>query len=73
VAAFLDSYGDVHYTDLEIGMSGERRAFASWTFHGDDPAGKPLTYRGVDVFEFEGDHISIKDAYRKERAQPIGG
>jgi hypothetical protein len=49
------------------------RAFASWTFHGIGPAGEPMTYRGVDLFVFEGDLIAVKDAYRKERYAPIGG
>lgn len=72
VAAFLQSYGDVHYTDLEIVMA-DARAFATWTFHGISPEGEPMTYQGVDLFEFEGDRIAVKDAYRKERAEPIGG
>ena len=73
VAAFLATYGDVHYTDLVLGMSGDERAFASWTFHGIGPDGLPMTYRGVDLFRFEGDLIAVKDAYRKERSRPIGG
>ena len=73
VAAFLSSYGDVHYTDLVIGMSGEDRGFACWTFVGISPEGRPMTYRGVDLFRFEGDLIAVKDAYRKERSAPIGG
>ena len=73
VAAFLDNYGDVHYTDLVVGMSGNDRAFASWTFHGISPDGIPLTYRGVDLFVIDGDRIAVKDAYRKERSRPIGG
>ncbi len=73
VAAFLANYGDVHYTDLVVGMSGQDRAFATWTFHGTSPTGQPMTYRGVDIFEFEGDLIAVKDAYRKERSAPIGG
>jgi hypothetical protein len=72
VAAFLGTSGDVHYTDLRIGMV-EDRAFASWTFHGISPEGEPMTYRGVDFFEFEADLISVNDAYRKERSPPIGG
>jgi ketosteroid isomerase-like protein len=72
VAAFLANYGDVHYTDLRMGMSGDR-AFASWTFHGISPQGEPMTYRGVDLFEFDGELITVKDAYRKERSKPIGG
>ena len=74
VAAFLGAYGDVRYTDLVIGMADDgERAFASWTFHGVSPSGEPLTYRGVDLFVFDGDLIALKDAYRKERASPIGG
>jgi ketosteroid isomerase-like protein len=73
VAAFLGTYGDVSYTDLLIGMSGDDRAFASWTFHGISPEGQPMAYRGVDIFLFEGDLIVVKDAYRKERSAPIGG
>lgn len=73
VAAFLANYGDVHYTDLLIGTSGEDRAFASWTFHGISPEGQRMTYRGVDLFVFEDDLIAVKDAYRKERSAPIGG
>ena len=73
VAAFLGTYGDVHYTDLFIGMSGADRAFASWTFHGISPDSEPMTYRGVDLFVFDGDLIEVKDAYRKERSRPIGG
>jgi ketosteroid isomerase-like protein len=72
VTAFLANYGDVHYTDLNIGMAGDR-AFASWTFHGVSPAGEAMTYKGVDLFEFEGEMIRVKDAYRKERSTPIGG
>lgn len=71
VSAFLSTYGDVRYTDLSIVMAGER-AFAGWTFHGIGPDGQAMTYRGVDLFEFEGELISVKDAYRKERSSPIG-
>jgi len=73
VAAFVATYGDVRYTDLVIGMSGDDRAFASWTFHGIDPEGRAMTYRGVDLFVLEGDRIAMKDAYRKEHSNPIGG
>jgi taurine dehydrogenase small subunit len=71
VAAFLGTYGDVHYSDLRIGLEGDR-AFATWTFSGTNGQGEPVSYRGVDIFEFEGDLITLKDAYRKERSTPIG-
>ena len=72
IAAFLANYADVHYTDIRIAILGDR-GYATWTFHGVDPERGPMTYRGVDVFEFIGDHIAVKDAYRKERSRPIGG
>ena len=53
-------------------MAGAR-ACASWAFHGISPEGGSMTYRGVDLFGFEGDLISLKDAYRKVRSRPIGG
>ena len=71
VAAFLGTYGGVHYTDLQVVVTGDQ-GFASWTFSGTNGAGESVTYRGVDLFEFEGDLISLKDAFRKERSMPIG-
>lgn len=71
VAAFLGGYEGVHYTDLTIGFEGDR-AFASWTFSGTPHGRERITYRGVDLFEFKGDLISLKDAYRKERSTPVG-
>lgn len=72
VAAFLANYGDVYYTDLQVVVAGET-GYATWTFHGVDPERGSITYHGVDIFEFEGDLIAVKDAYRKERSRPIGG
>ena len=71
VAAFLDTYGDAHYTDAEIIIAGDR-GFATWTFHGTDRSGSQITYRGVDIFTFVGDQIRLKDAFRKERSKPLG-
>jgi beta-alanine degradation protein BauB len=72
IAAFLGTYPDARYTDVRILISGDR-GHARWTFHGTTREGKRADYRGVDVFEFEGDRIRLKDAYRKERSAPIGG
>ena len=41
VAAFLGTYGDVHYTDLVMGMDGDR-GFASWTFSATRPDGEQV-------------------------------
>lgn len=70
-AAFFAMYPDGHYTDIDIMVSGER-GIASWTFTGTPPSGAQMSYRGVDLFRFEGEHIALKDAFRKERSTPIG-
>jgi ketosteroid isomerase-like protein len=71
VAAFLGTYEGIRYTELVMGIDGDR-GWASWTFHGTRD-GQPMDYRGVDLFTFDGDRIVLKDAYRKERSRPIGG
>jgi ketosteroid isomerase-like protein len=72
VSAFLGTYPDASYTDQVVVISGDR-GYAQWTFAGTSKSGDHIRYRGVDVFEFDGDMIRVKDAFRKERARPIGG
>lgn len=72
VTAFLETYADAHYTDTTVLVDGDR-GHATWTFHGTTRDGRSVVYRGVDVFEFVGDRIALKDAFRKERSTPIGG
>jgi ketosteroid isomerase-like protein len=72
VAAFLATYPDGHYTDTDFVIVGSR-GFATWTFHGTTGDGDRIDYRGVDILEFEGDKIRVKDAFRKARTAPIGG
>jgi ketosteroid isomerase-like protein len=71
VTAFLSMYPDAHYTDARILLAGDR-GIAEWTFHGTTTSGTAVRYRGVDVFDFEGDKIRTKDAFRKERSSAIG-
>jgi ketosteroid isomerase-like protein len=71
VSAFLSTYPDAHYADTTVLIHGDR-GFAGWTFSGTAASGAVVTYRGVDIFEFVGDRIRLKDAFRKERSQPIG-
>ena len=70
-AAFFAMYPDGHYTDIDIQVNGNR-GIASWTFTGTPPNGVSMSYRGVDLFRFEGGHIALKDAFRKKRSTPIG-
>lgn len=69
--AFFDTYPDGHYTDIEVAVDGDR-GYAKWTFTGTPASGPKMSYRGVDLFEFVGDRIQVKDAFRKERSSPIG-
>ena len=68
---FFAAYPDGNYTDVRVFVDGDR-GMAQWTFSGTSATGERISYRGVDVFEFVGDLISLKDAYRKERSRPIG-
>ncbi|MGH7447145.1 MAG: nuclear transport factor 2 family protein [Longimicrobiales bacterium] len=70
VAAFLSAFADARYTDLRTFLVGDR-GVAEWTFSGTRADGEQITYRGCDVFEFAGDRIRMKDAFRKERAAPL--
>jgi hypothetical protein len=64
--AFLDAYPDGHYNDIRLYVD-EERGIAQWTF-----SGSGIRYRGVDIFQFSGGQIALKDAFRKERSEPIG-
>jgi hypothetical protein len=64
-------YPDARYSDVEVMVVGDR-GVSQWTFTGTPAIGPPVRYRGVDIFEFVGDRIRLKDAFRKERAKPIG-
>jgi ketosteroid isomerase-like protein len=72
VTAFLETYRRAYYTDTKLNLEGDR-GVAQWTFHGTTADGKEIRYRGVDILEFVGDRIKVKDAFRKERSAPIGG
>lgn len=71
LGAFLESHTDLAYTDVDVVIAGDR-GFALWTFSGTRLDDSHYTYRGVDVFAFDGELITRKDAFRKERAEPIG-
>jgi ketosteroid isomerase-like protein len=72
VTKFFETFPDCHYTDAWVTILGER-GFAGWTFHGTRRGGEAVSYRGVDIFEFDGDRIRLKDAFKKERIAPERG
>lgn len=71
IRAFMDTFPDGRYEDLQAFVAGNRGA-TQWTFIGTRRSGEVVVYRGADLFEFENDLITRKDAFRKELAPPLG-
>jgi beta-alanine degradation protein BauB len=52
--------------DTEVMVADDRGA-AEWTFRAKDDDGAAFEVRGCDLFEFDGDLIRVKNAFRKVR------
>jgi hypothetical protein len=63
---FFESYPDGIFSDSRVFVAGDRGA-SEWTFTSTGPDGTRASVRGCDLFEFVGDKISRKDAFRKQR------
>ena len=66
IQAFFDRYPDGEFGDTEVMVAGDRGA-AEWTFRAKTGDGEPFEVRGCDLFEFDGDLIRVKNAFRKLR------
>jgi ketosteroid isomerase-like protein len=66
IQLFFDRYPDGEFTDTEVMVAGSRGA-AEWTFRATGDDGEAFALRGCDLFEFDGDLIRIKNAFRKVR------
>jgi ketosteroid isomerase-like protein len=66
VTSFLERYPDGRFEDASAFVAGDRGA-SEWTFVFTGPEGTEVAVRGCDLFEFEGDRISVKNAFRKGR------
>jgi ketosteroid isomerase-like protein len=64
IQAFFDRYPDGEFADTDVIVAGARGA-AEWTFRAKDDDGQPFEIRGCDLFEFDGDLIRVKNAFRK--------
>jgi nuclear transport factor 2 (NTF2) superfamily protein len=62
---FFDRFPDGHFEDAELWVFDDDRAATSWTFTWTDEQGAKRAVRGCDLFEFEGDKIKQKNAFRK--------
>ena len=60
VRRFFERYPDGRFEDLTVFVAGDRGA-AEWTFLADG-----TQVRGCDLFEFDGDLIRTKNAFRKQ-------
>lgn len=66
-AAFFARYPDGRFVDSEIWAFEAERAAAVWTFVATGPDGGELRVRGCDLFEFDGDKVARKNAFRKQQ------
>jgi ketosteroid isomerase-like protein len=66
VRAFFDRYPDGRFDDGSVFVAGDRGA-SEWTFSWTGEDGERVGLRGCDLFEFEGDLIKVKNAFRKNR------
>lgn len=67
VQAFFDRYPDGRFDDSSVFVAGDR-GMSEWTFSWTGDDGARVALRGCDLFEFEGDLIKVKNAFRKNRA-----
>ncbi|MGI9254128.1 MAG: nuclear transport factor 2 family protein [Thermomicrobiales bacterium] len=63
---FFETYPDGLFHDGRVFVAGDRGA-SEWTFTATYPDGVKRSIRGCDLFEFDGDRIRRKDAFRKQR------
>jgi uncharacterized protein (TIGR02246 family) len=66
IRQFFDRYPEGEFADTEVMVAGARGA-AEWTFRATGEDGEPFEVRGCDLFEFDGDLIRVKNAFRKVR------
>ena len=67
VQRFFDMYPDGRFAETTVTVADDR-GHAEWTFTATHEDGSSLEVRGCDLFEFEGDLIRTKNAFRKVRA-----
>lgn len=67
VETFFARFPTGRFEDTTLFVSGDK-GFAEWTFVVTGPDGEDVATRGCDLFEFEGERIRVKNAFRKVRA-----
>jgi ketosteroid isomerase-like protein len=69
-ARFFELYPDGRFVDSEVWVLDRERGAACWTFVAGRPDGSELRVRGCDLFEFEGEKVKSKNAFRKQDESP---
>jgi N-methylhydantoinase B len=64
IQQFFETYPDGQFVGTEVAVAGDRGS-AEWTFKATGSGGEELQVRGCDLFEFAGDLIRVKNAFRK--------
>jgi ketosteroid isomerase-like protein len=64
---FFERFPDGEFSDAEVWVLTGDRGATVWTFSWTGEDGKKVSQRGCDLFEFEGDKIKRKNAFRKLR------
>ena len=62
---FLAQFREGRYEDVSFVVCGDH-GFGEWRFVGTTVAGRPVRIRGCDLYEFAGEKIKRKDAFRKQ-------
>jgi taurine dehydrogenase small subunit len=68
-ARFFDLYPDGQFVDSQVWVLDDDRGAALWTFVATLRDGSELRVRGADLFEFDGDKVKSKNAFRKQAGE----
>jgi ketosteroid isomerase-like protein len=66
VEAFFERFPTGRFEDTTLVVAGDHGS-AEWTFVVTGPDGQDVPTRGCDLFEFEGEKIRVKNAFRKAK------
>jgi ketosteroid isomerase-like protein len=66
VEAFFERFPTGRFEDTTLFVGGDK-GYAEWTFVVTGPDGRDVPTRGCDLFEFEGEKIRVKNAFRKAK------
>jgi ketosteroid isomerase-like protein len=65
IRAYLLASPDCYWTDTTAWVGGGR-GYTEWTLHTTGPDGQDIAVRGCDLYEFVGDKVHVKNAFRKQ-------